>query len=476
MRAGRRAAMLVAGLLAAGVALAAEAGSSGGHADPVTPILFQLSLILAAAKLGGALFLRYGQPAVLGELVAGVLLGNLLLPFGLDADAAAGRPGPAGWYAAFLHDSLTAGTPIDVLARLGVILLLFIVGLESNVGDMLRVGATSLAVATVGVVAPFVLGWAVSRALLPGGPHHPLVHVYIGACLTATSVGITARVLRELGRLERDEARIILGAAVLDDVMGLVILAVVGGMVVAEGTGEPLHGLAIAKIIVLAVGFLAGAVWLGRRLAPRLFGFASRLHGGGLLMLTALLLCFVLAATANLLGLAPIVGAFAAGLLLDELHFESFRDRGVQHRVDELLEPIAHVLVPIFFVQMGMTVRLETFGAAGVLFFAAVLTGAAIAGKQVCGLVVPKGLDRLSIGVGMVPRGEVGLIFAAIGAGLTIGGERVIDDVSNAAVVIMVIVTTMVTPPLLQATLRRGDAARAPRKADDEPTATGDAT
>lgn len=454
-----------------GAAAGHEGVDHGGHADPVTPVLFGLVIILIGAKVGGSAFMRFGQPAVLGELVVGVLLGNFLLFFGTEAEQALGRGGLVGWYAGFVHSTLHHGSPMDVLARIGVVLLLFSVGLESNLKDMMRVGMTSFWVATIGIVFPFIFGFVVSYYLLPMGPHDILVHVFIGACLTATSVGITARVLQELGRLEQDEARIVLGAAVLDDVMGLVILAVVTGIVNASNTGQALSIGSVIKILVMAVGFLAVAVIGGQWISPRLFKQASKLQGEGVLLITALLICFVLAGAANLIGLAPIVGAFAAGLLLDEIHFADFRLRGYDHHIDELIEPIAAVLVPIFFVQMGMTVKLTTFGNVQVLGFAALLTLAAIAGKQSCGLVVPKHLDRVSVGVGMVPRGEVGLIFAAIGAGLRAHGERVINDVSNAAVVIMVIVTTMVTPPILQWTLKRGDAKRLAHQAAEPPRA-----
>ena len=435
-------------------------GEGGGHADPVTPVLFGLVIILIGAKLGGAVFLKISQPAVLGELVCGVVLGNLLLLAHHTAETAAGTGGVIGWYGTFVQSTLHHGSPIDVLARIGVVILLFMVGLESNLKDMMKVGLTSFWVAVIGVVCPFILGFFVSLRLLPGGPHDILVHVFIGACLTATSVGITARVLQELGRLDQDESRIILGAAVIDDVMGLVILAVVSGMVNAKATGTALAPISVMKILALAVGFLFVAVLVGQWLSPRVFSLASKLRGEGVLLITALVICFILAGLANVIGLAPIVGAFAAGLLLDEVHYVDFKMRGHDHHLEELIEPIAALMVPIFFVQMGMTVKLTTFTDVRVLGFAALLTVAAIIGKQSCGLVVPKMMDRISVGVGMIPRGEVGLIFAAIGASLKIGGERVINDVSNSAVVIMVIVTTMVTPPVLQWTLKRGDAKR----------------
>jgi len=440
----------------------------GGHSDPVGPVLLALAVILIAAKVGGAVFMKFNQPAVLGELVFGVLLGNGLLLFGMKADEAAQMGGFLGFYGSLIHNTLLHGSPIDVLARIGVVLLLFLVGLESNIHDMMKVGLSSLLAATFGVVAPFVLGFFVSKQLLPGD-HDILVHVFIGATLCATSVGITARVLKELGRLNQDESKIILGAAVIDDVMGLVILAVVAGLINAKGSGVDLQVLDVMKIIVFAVGFLVVSVIGGQWLSPRMFRIASKLRGEGLLLITALIICFVLAGAANLIGLAPIVGAFAAGLLLDEVHYSDFREHGIDHTVEHLVEPIAALLVPVFFVQMGMTVDLTTFGNVQILGFAALLTFVAIIGKQVCAWgVLGKGMDKMSVGIGMIPRGEVGLIFAAIGHSLKLNGEPVIGAGANAAVVIMVIVTTMITPPVLQWSLKRGDAVKAKRAASGE--------
>ncbi|NUQ01455.1 MAG: cation:proton antiporter, partial [Armatimonadetes bacterium] len=408
-----------------------------------------------------------------------VLAANALLLVGHSPETAAGQPGLLGAWGGLVQATLAHGGAIDILARLGVVLLLFMVGLESNLAAMMQVGLSSLLVATVGVVAPFLLGFATSYWLLPGS-HDLMVHVFIGATLAATSVGITARVLRELGRLDQPESRIILGAAVIDDVMGLVLLAVVAGSITAQNAGGTLNPLDVVRIAGVALLFLGLAVVVGQRLAPRVFGLAARLPGEGVLLATALVVCFLLAGTANLIGLAPIVGAFAAGLLLDRVHYRDFRLRGDEHDVEELIEPLAAFLVPVFFVQMGMTVRLESFANPAVIGFAALLTLAAVLGKQVCGLaVVERGLDRVSVGVGMIPRGEVGLIFASIGRSLVLDGQPVVDEVANSAVVIMVIVTTLVTPPLLQYTLARSERRRdavagsdAERPAE-EPTARG---
>ncbi|HUF78980.1 MAG TPA: cation:proton antiporter, partial [Thermoanaerobaculia bacterium] len=344
---------------------------------------------------------------------------------------------------------------IEILAELGVILLLFDVGLESNLDEMKSVGASSLAVAVLGVVAPFFLGWGVSAWMIPD--EEMLVHLFIGATLCATSVGITARVLADLGKLQKRESKIVLGAAVIDDVLGLVILAVVAGVITAAGTGGTLSSLAILWIVAKAILFLGGAILLGTWLSPRLFRVAGMLRIQGTLLIVSLLFCFSLAYLANVLGLATIVGAFAAGLILDEVHYRDFLDAG-EHSIEELIHPIYVLLVPIFFVLMGIRVDLSTFGQVSVLGFATMLSITAIVSKMLCAFgVLEKGLDRISVAVGMVPRGEVGLIFASIGAALVLHGEPVISSEIYSAIVIMVIVTTLITPPILKVTIARGE-------------------
>ncbi|MBE2248700.1 MAG: cation:proton antiporter [Myxococcus sp.] len=424
------------------------ASEGGGHDDPSASIALALALILVLAKLGGDVASRFKQPAVLGELLVGVVLGNL----SLVVEAVSGTP--FTYFAA-----LGANTHIDMLARLGVIILLFEVGLESTVGQMMKVGLSALLVATLGVVTPFAAGWLVSMWLLP--THSVYVHVFIGATLTATSVGITARVLQDLGKSQLTESRIVLGAAVIDDVMGLVILAVVTGIIGAANEGTTLALSDIAFTLFKAVGFLVGSLVVGRWLSPRMFHVASLLKARMVLLAFGLGFCFLLAWLANFIGLAPIVGAFAAGLILEDVHYQDIKDRD-QHTLEELIHPISYFLVPIFFVLMGMRTDLKAFAAPGVLSLAGVLVVVAIVGKLVAGLgALGPGLDRLSIGIGMVPRGEVGLIFASIGAGLMVKGEKVVDASVFSAVVVMVIVTTMVTPPFLKWSLARGEKRRA---------------
>jgi len=416
--------------------------ADAGHGDAIAPVILALAVMLAVAKLGGDLATRLGQPAVLGELVAGVVLGNLHL---------LGMP----WFQGFATDA-----SVDILAQLGVLLLLFQVGLESTVRDMMKVGLPSLLVAVLGVATPFALGWAVGALALPG--HSPYAHAFLGAALTATSVGITARVLSDLDKSRTPEARIILGAAVIDDVLGLVILAIVSGAIRAADLGQAFAMSAVLMVLVKALVFLGAALTLGVLLSPRLFQLASHLRGRGVLLAVALVFCFLLAYLASVIGLAPIVGAYAAGLILEDVHFREFAARG-EHTLEELVQPVASLFVPVFFVLMGMRVELMAFANADILAVAGLLTVAAVLGKQACSLgAIGAGLDRLSVGIGMIPRGEVGLIFASIGMTLTVGGERIVDANLFSAVVIMVIVTTMVTPPALKWSLARGQRRRPP--------------
>jgi len=413
-------------------------GSGGYELSPL--VLAGLAVILLIAKLAGELFERIKQPAVLGELLAGIILGNLAL---------------VGLYQA---DWIKTDDVIAALAQLGVILLLFEVGLESNLGEMLEVGWSSLLVAFAGVIAPFFLGWGVSAYFLPNESR--LVHIFIGAVLCATSVGITARVLKDLGKLKLRESRIILGAAVIDDVIGLLILATVVGAVTAASAGTSLDFIYIFWLAAKTVVFFVLAFAIGRYVMPPLFRGAGRLRARGVLLVLSIAFCFGLSWLAAEAGLAAIVGAFAAGLVLDDVHFKPFTERG-ERDLSQLIEPVTTFLVPIFFVLMGMKVDLRVFGRLNLLGFAAALTIVAIAGKQVCSLaVVERGLNRLAVGVGMIPRGEVGLIVAGIGASLMLPNAAgtmapVVSPATFGAVVIMVIITTLVTPPLLKMTLTR---------------------
>jgi Kef-type K+ transport system membrane component KefB len=410
----------------------------GGHdAETVPRVLAALAMILVLAKVAGYAFERLKLPPVLGELLAGVALGNLRhLGF---------------------HELDFVGQEhvVRALAEVGVVILLFEVGLESNVAQMRRVGASAFLVATIGVVTPMALGWGVAHVMLPGESWHG--HVFIGAILCATSVGITARVLKDLGAVQSVEGRIILGAAVIDDVMGLIVLAVVKGIVAGAASGGGVSAGDVLVIIAKAVGFLGVAVAVGGFAARGLFRFANRFYVPGVLLALALAFCFAVSYAAYLVGLAPIVGAFAAGLVLDRVHWGHLAEKE-GHGLEELVHPVATFLVPVFFVVTGFGVDLSVLGDTEILGFAALLTLAALVGKQACSLAVTeRGLNRLAVGFGMIPRGEVGLIFAAAGATTFLpDGQPVVGPSTYAAVVIMVMVSTLVTPPLLAWQLRRG--------------------
>lgn len=389
------------------------------HHDPVVPILFSLSLIIIASKLGAALADKMKQPPVLGELVAGIVIGNLtLLNF-------------------HFFDQLAHDHTVEIFASLGVIILLFEVGLESNLEEMLAVGVQSFIVAIVGVVTPFAVGYFASGLLLPDLAE--ISKIFMGAILTATSVGITARVFKDLDFTKAFESKIVLGAAVIDDILGLIILAVVSGI---AQTGE-IEIISISLITAKAVAFVVLAVVLGLFLSKRTFHLLKQFNIDGMYLSGALLFCFIGAFLANQVGLATIVGAFAMGLVLDEVHLE------IDHhdeKLEDMVRPISLFLVPIFFVITGMSVDLSVFGDFTVLGAALILTLVAILGKLICGWCFKseRPVNRMIIGMGMVPRGEVGLIFATVGKSI-----GVVDDRLYAITIIMVILTTLIPPPIL---------------------------
>lgn len=407
--------------------------TSGAHAhdSQIADLLLALVVVLPAARICAAGAERYGQPAVLGELVAGLVIGNLgLVGFGA-------------------LDYLKTDPGLEMLAQLGVILLLFEIGLDASLADLMKVGWSSLLVATVGVVLPFFLGWAVSYWFLPQQSYY--VHSFIGATLCATSVGITARVLQDIGAIATREAKIILGASVIDDILGLLILAVVSGMITGANEGVGVSLGSISYLVGIAVVFLFGSLLLGIWLMPPIFQQAAKTAKRPVALFSlSLALCFFLAYLSIVFGLAPIVGAFAAGLILERVPFEKIL-HAEEMSPDKMLHPLSAFLVPLFFVQMGLKLDLVSLFRLDVLGLAAALTIAALVGKQVCGVgAIGKNLSRLSIGIGMIPRGEVGLIFAGIGLTLMVKGERILDEAVFSAILIMVIVTTIVTPPLLQ--------------------------
>jgi Kef-type K+ transport system membrane component KefB len=338
-----------------------------------------------------------------------------------------------------------------VLAELGVILLLFEVGVEATVKQIASVGKSAAAAAILGVIAPFALGWGAGALLLPDASR--MAHLFLGATLCATSVGISARVLQEAGRTTSAEGRTILGAAVLDDVLGLIVLAVVAGLI-ASGTGNAVRDAAI--VTGKAVGFLVVGIALGLLLSAPLYRLSARVRIGGMLLTLSLVLCFAFAWAAHLAGLAPIIGAFAAGLILEPRHQRFFAAAGIEKRsLEDLLHPLSALFVPLFFVQTGARVDLASLLSPAALGLGLALTLAAVLGKMACaGGVLDRRIDRWAVALGMVPRGEVGLIFAGMGATLRVDGQPVVPPDLYAAIIVMVILTTVVTPAVLSRRLR----------------------
>lgn len=377
--------------------------------------LLALIAIFLAAKLFGELAERLGQPAVLGELIGGVVVGV------------------SGLKIVDPHD-----VTIHLLAELGVILLLFLIGLDTDLKKLLSVGGSATAVAVVGVALPFAGGAVLGHVL----GFSFMVSMFLGASLTATSVGITARVLSDLGHLHDDESQVILGAAVVDDIIGLVILTILSTL--AEG-GE-LSALGIGRILVVAFGFVILAILIGSYLAPHLIRLIERIDIARGLFFASVIFAFVLAYAALRVGSAMIIGSFAAGLVLARTK------KGKQ--IEREVHDVAHFFVPIFFVAVGAAVDLKTLNpfdpaARQYLLIGLGLTAIGIIGKVAAGYVVMRrGLRRIVVGLGMIPRGEVGLIFAQVG--LT---TKLLSSGLYSAVTMMVLITTFVTPPILRRVL-----------------------
>lgn len=370
-------------------------------------ILLDLAIVLVVAKVAAELAERIRVPTVLGEIIAGLALGPSVLGLVNPSDA------------------------LKVLAELGVIVLLVQVGLEMDLVELRRVGRASLGVAVIGVVLPMgagvVAGYALGETMTAS--------LFLGAALAATSVGITARVFEDLHALSSAEARIVLGAAVADDVLGLIILTVVT-RIAKDGS---IDIASVLGTVALAVAFLTVSGIVGMFVIPRLFGaIGSRAASPATIGVLAGAAAFGFAAAADAANLAPIIGAFMAGIALGKV---PQRDR-----VAREFSVLGNLLIPIFFLQMGIDTDVAKFFQTHVLWVATILTVIAIASKMLASIgAVGTIADKLIIGIGMVPRGEVGIIFAAIG--LQIG---VFDDDLYVVVLLVVLITTVITPPLLR--------------------------
>ncbi|OGB88073.1 hypothetical protein A3H38_01535 [candidate division WOR-1 bacterium RIFCSPLOWO2_02_FULL_46_20] len=381
----------------------------------ISAVLLTLFIILVAAKIGGEIAEYFKQPAVLGELIAGVVVGVGALGLVKESDF------------------------INILAQIGAIILLFEAGVTSEYESFMKVKLWAFTVACVGVVLPFIFGYFVSHYYGLG----VIESIFVGATLTATSVGITVRVFQDLGRIKSKEAQIVIGAAVVDDVIGLIILAVIIGII----TSGSVSVINILRITGMAAFFLGGALIVGNVAAPTLLKFVHQMRVRGVLFVFAFAFCLIMAVASQAVGLAPIVGAFAAGLILS-------RTEHKEH-VERQIKPVADIFVPIFFIMMGAAVNVSYFNPFNpanhsMLVFAALLFAVAVAGKLISGWAVFARVNKLMIGVGMMPRGEVGLIFAAYGL-----SHKIISQPLYVAILVMVILTTFVTPPILKAIIQR---------------------
>jgi Kef-type K+ transport system membrane component KefB len=280
----------------------------------------------------------------------------------------------------------------------------------------------------------------------------PLVRAFIACAITATSIGISARVLKDAGVSRSKAAHTILSAAVLDDVLGLLVLAIISGAVAQSASGGGVTALGVAWLVLKTLGFLAVAVLVGVKVSPRLFALSAHLRTPGALVAIGLAFCFVLAWASDVMGLAPIVGAFTAGLILEEVHSTPFVERG-ERPLLERMEPISSWLVPIFFVLMGMRADFRAVLRPDTLLLVGALTAAAVVGKLACALGAPRGTDRLAVAFGMVPRGEVSLVFANLGLSLSVRGKPLLDAAQYSALVTVVIATTLITPAALRSRL-----------------------
>jgi Na+:H+ antiporter len=417
----RIAVLMLAAFLTPALAMAS------GVSDTFTQNSLLLILMITLADICGFLFERIGMADILGQIYAGILLGNLAL-LGIDFD---------------LGNLLRNSEFMVYSSELALVLLLFLVGLESDMRALLRVGSDALAVAATGVVLPIGLALAAGTLL---GYGVGLQGWFIGAMLAATSVGITARMLGENHLVNTPSARVILGAAVIDDVLGILLLAVLASVVV---TGS-VTAAELVWIVAKALLFFAGALLIGQKLMPgAVHMIALNKHSS---VWTGFALCLALgfAQMAHFAGLAPLIGAFMAGLVMDDVDFR-VGDALQKHRLEELVQPITDIMMTIFFVSIGAQVQLQALLDPQLLLIIAVVTALAVLSKGAAGFAVRgQGFDRLGIGYGMIPRGEVGLVFAAFAY-----SQQVFNADMYSAMVIVVLLSTMVGPILLKPRLAR---------------------
>src|SRR3990167_8317293 len=450
-----------------------------GHLDPAGGVILYGTLLLFFGIIGRYIAKLFNQSGVLGELLMGVFLGNICYFGGMQlmvilrdspavfaivqnilegmprADAVnavinnqyyanqvyAALSGPNG------NDWIKISYVVDMLSRYGVIFLLFMVGLESSVTELRKTGKEAFYVAVIGILMPIIFG-ILSVYLLMHDIKFTTV-LFIGATLSATSVGITASVLKDMKKINTMESKTILGAAMIDDVLGLIILAVVSGMVISNS----IDVYDITKIIVLSLLFFPVAIYLGPKILKKMIIWFNFLTPWESKLLVSFIFVMGFSWLATLVQMSTIIGAFVAGIILHDGFFES-RERDIKNpqSIKHLMAPFEAIFAPLFFMLIGIQVRLETFFDWHVLVIALGLIVVAIIGKLLSGFGGARRDDRLLIGIGMMPRGEVGLIFASVGK--TIG---VINDSLFSSIIIMVVTTTILTPILMKARYNKHD-------------------
>ena len=381
-------------------------------------ILFSLFIVFVAAQIGAEVAQRLKLPGVVGEIAAGCIIG----------------PSVLGW---ITPEQISGGTPLDVLSEIGVVLLLFSVGLETRLEDLKKVGKSAVLVGVLGVLLPFGMGtfWAHASGYDWGKS------LFVAAAFVATSAGITARVLQELGVLQRVESKVILGAAVIDDILAMLLL----GVVVSLQGGEGFNASHLVMVLAGAIGFIAVIGWGGTRVMRWNSTWLDKPRSAHSPLLIVLALCLGLAYVSTLFGLAAIIGAFLAGMIASETR--------QQHTLEHQLQPLLALLTPFFFVLTGSKINLHLLGNADALIALTVVTAIAIVSKLLGGFLGALSLGRLGasiVGFGMVPRGEVGVVIASLGL-----AAGVFNDQMYAIIVAMSLLTAMVTPPVLAALLKR---------------------
>lgn len=418
-------------------------------------LLIALVVLFALARVGSALVSRFGLPGLIGEIVIGIIIANLAFDgFNLMEMLGLRLPDP-------MVDINDAGSTnyqiVYTFAELGVIFLLFTVGLETKVKDLMDSGRAALFCAVLGVIIPFIFGFILVMTLGDGHMNHAL---FLAAAMVATSVGITARIIKDMHLMDTKEARIIIAAAVIDDILGMIVLAIVQGMV---QSGE-LSIVEIAKITIQAVVFVLAIIAVCKWVVPKVYDYfdnhrkvkesQGKVPASANMLVLAIIVCLAMSAFAEWIGLAAIIGAFLAGML--------FADHAWEWDLEHKIDSITSFLLPFFFLNVGMQVNIFSLSNGSVALLAVVAIVLALISKYIgCGIGAKIGdrtIDRQSfniIGVGMMPRGEVGIIIATIGLGIVVNGERAMSEELYTVVVLMSVITTIIAPPILAKLFRK---------------------